>query len=101
MRLAESTPILCSSCYGQYPDRRHVDFEAAWDGPVVGSEFKMSVDDLILCEDCVRQAAKLIGLVEPEGTEAKYRAAKQELEIAKEGWAEAEQRLKKIEGVLA
>jgi hypothetical protein len=27
-----SPPAACSSCYGQYPQRRHVDFGASWDG---------------------------------------------------------------------
>jgi hypothetical protein len=33
IRLAETPPVRCSSCYGQYPTAVHVDFGAAWDGP--------------------------------------------------------------------
>jgi hypothetical protein len=37
MRPPYFPPTMCSACFGQYPDRNHVDFEAAWDGPVINS----------------------------------------------------------------
>lgn len=67
IRLAPVPPVACSSCGGQYTDRRHVDFGAAWDGPMIsaGDESRgvigHAVDDLIVCEDCLRDAAKLLG----------------------------------------
>ena len=56
-------PPFCAACYGQKPEMRHVDFEAAYDGPVVNPEddIKMAVDDLILCEECLRSAAQRLG----------------------------------------
>lgn len=67
IRLAESPPIACSSCGGQYTDRAHVDFGAGWDGPMVApgdvAGGKMiAVDDLVICDECLRYAAGLVGM---------------------------------------
>lgn len=71
IHLAETPPVACASCYGQYPDLRHVDFGAAFDGPVlnqtdvlVSGMTNVQIDDLIICEECLRAAAALIGLAE-------------------------------------
>jgi hypothetical protein len=74
-KFAETPPAMCSGCFGQYPDRQHIDFESSWDGPVVEggamgengqviSRIPVSIDELILCEDCVREGASLLGLSE-------------------------------------
>ena len=43
------------------PRARHVDFEAAWDGPVVNNNgTAYSVDELVICEDCMRAAYELL-----------------------------------------
>jgi hypothetical protein len=72
IHLAEIPPTHCTSCFAQVPLKRHVDFSAYYDGPVFGDieivgGGKVVIDDLILCEDCVKAAAQLIGLddVEP------------------------------------
>ncbi len=54
----------CASCYGQYTDRDYIDFESYWDGPVIDvhNGMKQPIDDLIICESCLRDAAKTIGL---------------------------------------
>lgn len=67
MRLADTAPPRCASCYDQKTDARHVDFEASYDGPVIPGADPLlsqavSVDDLIICEGCLREAARLIGL---------------------------------------
>lgn len=73
MKLADTPPVVCSSCYGQYPDRRHVDFESAWDGPTftegvatgdgeVRRNLTVAVDDLFLCENCILDAGRLLGI---------------------------------------
>ncbi len=71
-KIAEISPTHCSSCFGQYVDRRHVDFEAAWDGPVihdgvmtdegVTNRIPVSIDELVICEECLTHGAKLLGL---------------------------------------
>lgn len=68
MKPASTPPAYCVGCYQQKPDKRHVDFDAAFDGPTfdmpeVGHGIRMQIDDLILCEDCITHAGKLIGLV--------------------------------------
>lgn len=54
----------CASCYGQYTDRDYIDFESFWDGPVIdhANGMKQPIDDLIICETCLKDAAKFIGL---------------------------------------
>lgn len=64
IRPAQPPPAYCSACFGQYPDRRHVDFGASYDGPVlenVAGGVPASIDDLVICEECLATAAKLIG----------------------------------------
>lgn len=75
IRLAEVPPTHCSSCFGQYPDREHVDFGAAWDGPTfppdheqVAGGKSVVIDDLVVCDECLRHAAGLVGMVDPDDT---------------------------------
>ncbi len=68
MRLAGAP--YCASCFGAYPERRHVDFDAFYEGPVIDEDsgLRQTVDDLIICEECLRGAAKLLGFThEQEG----------------------------------
>lgn len=71
MRLTSTAPKLCSSCFQQKLDEPHVDFDSAWDGPrfqngVAGEDgevvttLPVSIDDLIICESCLRAALKLL-----------------------------------------
>ncbi len=64
MRLAERTPPFCAGCYGQYPALRHVDYESAWDGPMLNAEdgIRMTVDELVMCEECIKAGARLVGM---------------------------------------
>jgi hypothetical protein len=56
----------CSSCFQAKPGTLHVDFDAAWDGPVlqdaVGEPITHTIDELVICESCLEEAAKLIGM---------------------------------------
>lgn len=73
IHLAAAPPAFCAACYQAKPDSRHVDFEAAYDGPtfastpgeVAGGKV-ITVDDLVICEDCLRIAAILLGLGDAE-----------------------------------
>jgi hypothetical protein len=59
IHVTEHPPFVCSSCGCQHIDSRHVDFGAAWDGPVLEvpeSTNKHAVDDLIICERCLRES---------------------------------------------
>ena len=62
MNIAPSAPPHCASCFDQKPRERHIDFQAAYDGPVIPGGQPTPIDDLIICESCLRQAARLIGL---------------------------------------
>lgn len=83
-RLAEM-PMFCASCGSQDPGARYVDFDAAWDGPVVNPEdgIKMQIDDLVVCENCLKEASALVGLVDPDQVSQTLARAQQDL-IAKE-----------------
>lgn len=71
IRVAPVAPSHCSSCFQQKPTMRHIDFGAAWDGPVLPDEHSnivgivgATIDDLIICEDCLRIAGERIGLID-------------------------------------
>jgi hypothetical protein len=92
IRLAEVPPVRCSSCFGQYTERTHVDFGAAWNGPafpddgstgVVGGKV-MTIDDLVICEDCLKIAAGLIGFEDPGDTRRHVAEAEQAAEELRE-----------------
>lgn len=62
-----SKPIYCSACFNQQAIR-HIDFDAACDrGYGKAEAVEVAMDDLILCENCVREGAELIGM-SPEGS---------------------------------
>lgn len=59
-RLAITRPPYCASCF-QHPEGRSIDFEAAYDGPVIpGTPEPVPVDDLIICESCLAEAFSLL-----------------------------------------
>lgn len=60
MKLTNGGPY-CSACFGAYHDRQHVDFEAYYDGPVIEGSVRVAIDDLVLCELCLENAANLLG----------------------------------------
>lgn len=88
MKLADVPPVACSACNGQYPDRRHIDFQAAWDGPTfpqgvnlgdgnVRTNLTVAVDDLVLCENCLTQAGRLVGLQDTTALQGALDAAEE------------------------
>jgi hypothetical protein len=71
VRVTEHAPVACASCGGQYIERRHVDMGSAWDGPVVNQVDVIArgvtvqqIDDLIVCENCVLEAAEALKLAD-------------------------------------
>lgn len=85
IREADRPPVGCASCYGQYPQRRHVDFSASYEGPILGPQEGvvgaklLSVDDLIICDECLTAAAKILGLGNVDEVRAERDEAVQEL----------------------
>jgi hypothetical protein len=61
--IADPPPVVCSSCGSQHVNLAHVDFGAAWDGPVVDlpeTTIPHVVDDLIVCEQCLAEAFRVL-----------------------------------------
>jgi hypothetical protein len=56
-------PQQCSSCFNQDTSLRHIDFQAACDRGWYGQDpaTHISMDDLILCESCIGEAARQLG----------------------------------------
>lgn len=76
MRIATKVRY-CASCHRQDLDKVHVDLDAYYDGPALTNEHdvaeaadKIAVDDLVLCETCLREAGSFIGLVDGEELES-------------------------------
>lgn len=73
IREAPVAPPACASCGQQKPDDRHVDFSASWDGPVLNANdvirngtAPVAIDDLVLCEECVRAGAMVLGMADQD-----------------------------------
>lgn len=97
MRLASPLPAYCSACFNSSPKLRYVDFDAAWDGPVVIDPATSTAviwpagvascnDDLYLCESCVAQATEILAL-KPELNDRQRREIRR-LQLENEHWRE-------------
>lgn len=64
-----SKPAYCAACYRQEPVR-YVDFDAAYDGPMIPGAPPVSVDDLVICENCLNQA---FAILDPQGKDETIR----------------------------
>jgi hypothetical protein len=82
MRVALQNPAYCSACFGARPGEKHIDFEAAYDGPVINSVAgnKVAIDDLVICEKCLIAAASLIGLTNADELRAENEELGQSVE---------------------
>jgi hypothetical protein len=82
---AANMPIYCSACFGQNSDARHIDFDAACDRGYGDRDdgLKVSMDDLILCEDCVKSGAVLLGMMDTEAFQARLASLEHRLEEEK------------------
>jgi hypothetical protein len=62
-RIADHAPPACSACFTQQVEQRHIDYDAAWDGPTLpAGDTVIAIDDLIICESCMIAGARLLGL---------------------------------------
>lgn len=68
IHIAKPSPPYCTACFQAKPEQVHVDFGAAYDGPTVPALQNTigvvghTIDDLVICTDCLQLAAALIGL---------------------------------------
>ena len=99
MRIANPNPVYCSSCFSQKPHDVHVDFEVAWDGPVISEDgLRMTIDDLICCRDCVVAAAALVGMVDADTDVAKeLKKMAEKTAEERKGRLAAERKLRELE----
>lgn len=82
MRLADPIPSHCSACFQQFPGVRHVDFEVAYDGPVIPGSPPVAIDDLIVCEPCLTSAGRVLGLVRDDEVVARAEQAEADRDLA-------------------
>lgn len=102
IHIAEVNPPRCSSCYSQKPDLRHVDFSAYYDGPVVPAAegegvVQVAIDDLVICEQCLKEAAELVGMGDTEREREEIQRLRYELEAAAEREAAAVRLVSQLE----
>jgi hypothetical protein len=75
-------PQRCSACSNQQPGIRHVDFDAACDRGYGNEEaVKVAYDDLILCENCVKEGLQVLGIEDSKELKAELQDTKRKLEI--------------------
>src|ERR1044072_6713270 len=97
MKFASPTPAYCSACFQAKPHLPHVDLEAYWDGPIIqGTSHKQPIDDLILCEDCLKSAAEFIGYAEHKKLLHERNALKQEVQELRKYRIDAEEKLNQL-----
>lgn len=111
MKLCEVPPSHCAACFGQYTDRRHVDLEASYDGPAYPDgvmtdqgmvrNLTVAIDDLILCEDCLRDAGRLVDLGNVEELNGQLEQKDEQLENLRARLAESEQYADRLEQSVA
>ena len=90
----------CAACYQHPTDGRMIDCEAAYDGPVLNEEgLQVMIDDLILCERCVRQMAGMIHMVDEDTDRVSRLAA--ELAAEREAREGLERYADSLEGAVA
>lgn len=74
-------PIFCSACFNSQPIR-HVDFDAACDrGYGQDDHIQIAMDDLILCENCVREGAMVLGIEDSRSLKAELQDVKRKLDV--------------------
>lgn len=86
----------CAACY-TFNDKPHVDMSASFDGPVL--ENGMTIDDLILCEDCVRSAAQALSLDNERDIVTAAEVKAEAAEVRAEKWKLYAEGLEKAQAV--
>ncbi|HXJ92609.1 MAG TPA: hypothetical protein VMT20_06970 [Terriglobia bacterium] len=64
-------PMYCAGCHNQDPSLRHVDMDSALDrGYGKVETIQVAYDDAIFCENCVKEGAHLLGMIEADQWQA-------------------------------
>lgn len=88
MQVTDFKPALCAACFQAKPEATFVDFHADYDGPTFRDDSGQlqSIEDLKLCEDCVREGATALALhIDPQREVELERDAAQ---AQADGWRE-------------
>lgn len=105
-------PLYCSACYGQYPDRTYVDFDAECDRGYgdqliqgqsqgeVSNQPAIQMDWLILCDQCIRAAAPFVGLEDGTELNAKLEALERHNEVLRKDYDKAQKYADRMEEAL-
>lgn len=112
MKIAETPPVHCSSCWAQQTGKVHVDFESSYDGPVFNEEvatgdggsvrnLSVAIDELIICEDCLAGAAALLGFERPDDQADKVAELEGQLDNLRERMLERDEYAQSLEAALA
>lgn len=98
-KIADRTPPACASCFQAGSEKRYVDFEAAYDGPVIpGSPENQPIDDLVICEECLAEA---FALLDPDGLHETIHVLETKLEAAAKSDASKDRMVERLEKTLA
>lgn len=102
-QIAGHVPPFCSSCFQQQFDKKHVDYSVAWDGGTLrdAGGTLITIDDLILCEDCVRIGADVIAHDPDSKIGEELKVAKERALEQKRLRLDSEKRIKELEGELS
>jgi hypothetical protein len=107
MKIASPNPPHCASCYQAKSPERHVDFGAAYDGPVmagdpdVEGQVTVAIDDLIVCETCLKEAAELVGLGDVEELKAQIDNMVEQGIASADRIVQLEEYVERLEGTLS
>lgn len=83
-------PIHCSACFNSQ-DIRHVDFDAACDRGYANDEaVQVVMDDLIICENCVREGARLLGMTDETELHNRLTDLEQKLDVERKARRQAQ-----------
>jgi hypothetical protein len=94
-------PMYCSACMNQQPALRHVDFDAATDRGYGNVEAtKVAMDDLILCEGCVKRGAELLGMVDSKEQAERIADLEKRLDVKERQYKQAQGYADRMEDAL-
>ena len=100
MKIASPNPPYCSACFQAKPGMTHIDFEAYWDGPIIeGKSFKQPIDDLVICEDCLKVAGEVVGLSEHKKLLHERNELKAEVQELRKYRIDAEERFETLKAL--
>ena len=99
--ISETTRItFCSAC-GNQQSVRHVDFDAACDRGYGKSEtVQVALDDLILCEGCIRRGAEILGIEDSTVLKAEKEQLEAKLDTQRKALVQAQKYADTMEDAL-